>query len=214
MMRPLCSASAVAALLLLSACGSVPPDHFYALNAVDPGVAAPTLASKPVVAISSVNVPGTVDRLQLVISQPDNTIALLEHQRWVSPLKTQIASALALDLSRRLDNAVVTTWPQVPPAGTALTINVGVQRFESRPGVSATLEAVWQLLDDQGKPVQSGRNLIIEPTQGTDYVALAAAHDRAIAQLADQIAAAIRAAPAPGTSPTPLAASTPVAANP
>ncbi len=91
-------------------------------------------------AISSVSVPGAVDRPQLAISEADNSVSLLEHQRWVSPLKAQIGSALALDLSRRLDGGVVTAWPQVPPAGTALTVNVGVQRFESRPGTSATLE--------------------------------------------------------------------------
>ena len=143
------------------------------------------------IAITSLTVPAVVDRPQFVLNQADNSVALLEQQRWAAPLKEQISSVLAVDLSRRLGDALVTAWPQTPPASTTFTVNVGVQRFESRMDQGATLEAVWQVLDARGVPVQSGRIAQQEAIQGSGYAALAAAHERAVGKLADDIAAAI-----------------------
>ncbi|WP_283149118.1 PqiC family protein [Silvimonas soli] len=192
MIRPSLNAALTISILALAlaGCGSAPPEYYYSLNPV----AAPATTSAPanlVVAVAAVTVPAVVDRPQFVLNQPDHSLTLLEQQRWAAPLKSQIPAVLAVDLARLLGTPNVTGWPQLALPNTNWTVAVGIQRFESQLDKTAVIEAVWQVVDKTNTPVQSGRNVIEEPVQGTGYAALAAAHDRALAKLAQAIAAAI-----------------------
>ena len=72
-------------------------------------------------------------------------------------------------------------------------MTIGVQRFESVPGDSALVEAVWAVRRTEGDDTRSGRTVAREAAQGKDFAALAAAHSRALAKVSADIAAAIRA---------------------
>src|SRR5262249_52666479 len=78
----------------------------------------------------------------------------------------------------------------------AYRVAIDVQRFESSPGDAAVVEALWVVRRTGGAP-RSGLTLARESAQGGGYDALAAAHSRAIARLAGDIAAAIRAEAGP-----------------
>ncbi|MBB5189833.1 hypothetical protein HNQ50_000543 [Silvimonas terrae] len=193
MIRSALSLAFAATALTLAGCGSAPPEHYYALNPVAaPAGVAPSSLS---IAVAVVAIPPAVDRPQFVINQPDNSLSLLEQQRWAAPLKDQIPATLAANLSRMLGTPNVTTWPQLPLPGTTWTISVSVQRFESWQDQKAVLEATWQVLDKANTPVKSGRSAFEEPVQGTGYAAMAMAHERALGKLAADIAAAVPATP-------------------
>ena len=66
-----------------------------------------------------------------------------------------------------------------------------VQQFESALGQSATVEINWQVRSPKGEPT-TGRSFVREPTGGTTYGELVAAHSRALALVSRDIAAAIR----------------------
>ena len=67
-----------------------------------------------------------------------------------------------------------------------------IQKFETVPGKSVQIEAVWVIRKSAGGVTLSGRTIASEPATG-DYDALAAAHSRALAKVSRDIAAAIRA---------------------
>ena len=71
-------------------------------------------------------------------------------------------------------------------------IAVDVQRFESILGELVTIEALWSVRAAQGGRARTGRSFVSEPTRGPDHEALAAAHGRALAQMAGELAGAIR----------------------
>lgn len=74
----------------------------------------------------------------------------------------------------------------------AYRVTVDVQRFESVPGETVTLEAVWLLRRPGAAATSGGRSALREAVQGEGYEALAAAHSRALAGMSRDIAAAIR----------------------
>ena len=76
----------------------------------------------------------------------------------------------------------------------AFRVAIDIQRFESVPGKSALVEAVWTVRPTAGGETRSGRTIASEPVQGEGFEALAAAHSRALAQVSRDIAAEIRAA--------------------
>ncbi|GGP24700.1 PqiC family protein [Silvimonas amylolytica] len=189
MIRSALSLALAATVITLAGCGSAPPERYYALNPVPAPANIPP--SNLAIAVAVVNIPPAVDRPQFVINQPDNSLTLLEQQRWAAPLKNQIPATLSVDLSRLLGTPNVTAWPQLPLPTTSWTISVNIQRFDSIPDKMAVQEATWQILDKTSTPVKSGRSVFEEPVQGTGYAAMAAAHERALGKLAADIAAAI-----------------------
>jgi uncharacterized protein len=64
-------------------------------------------------------------------------------------------------------------------------------RFESVQGEAATVEAQWTIWPPKKAGAILGHTLAREQVQGQGYDALVAAHDRALASVSHDIAAAI-----------------------
>lgn len=175
----------LAAVLLLAGCavGSGPPVRYHTLLAPPAGVA-PAQAPQPW-QLLPVAVPAQVDRPQWVVRTGDDSLAVLEQERWIAPLADEIAAALTDTLGRRLG----------PPslAATAWRIRVDVQRFESMPGRLARIDVVWALQGPGATGVALSCGRAIEQSAAGGYPALAAAHRAALAQLGQEIAAAVAA---------------------
>lgn len=179
----------LAMLVVLYGCASTPPSQFYTLAAVPaPGVP----ASGAVVVVGPVSVPAAVDRPQIVVTVAPNQVRLDEFNRWASPLQDQIAGAVAMDLVAALGTPNVTTLSADDVQGAQYRVSVDVQRFECAPGSAATFDAAWIVRRVKDDGSASGRTNVREPVQQEGYAPLAAAHSRAVGQLATEIAAAIR----------------------
>jgi uncharacterized lipoprotein YmbA len=115
-----------------------------------------------------------------------------EFNRWAEPLNENISRVVADDLSVLLGSAeVATTLPA--DSKPAYQVSIHVERFDSVPGKSAKIEAVWAIRKLPAGPALSGHTIELEPVKGNNDEALAAAHSRAIAKLSADIAARIRA---------------------
>jgi uncharacterized lipoprotein YmbA len=106
-------------------------------------------------------------------------------------LNDGIARAVATNLSVLLGTPHVAT-ALVANAAPACRITIDVQRFESIPGDSVLIEAIWAVRKTAGGEPRSGRTIAREAVQTKDFEALAAAHSRALATLSTDIAAAVR----------------------
>jgi len=188
--------SAWTALLLaaaLAGCSSPPKTNFYTLSSA----AAPARAAAKVpysVAIGTVGVPESLDRPQMVMRTGANQVTLAEFDRWAGPLKSEIALAIAENLTLLLGGANVVTYPRGVDAD--VNVSVDVQRFESVLGEAATVDVLWQVRPAKGAQ-KSGRTVAREAVGGAGYDAVVAAHGRALAAVSRDIAAAIRAARTP-----------------
>ena len=177
-----------AALALAAGCAS-PPSRFYTLSGA---TANATPAAGPSIAVGPVSIPAVVDRPEIVVTIADNEVWLDEFNRWASPLADGISVAVAENLSALLATPRVALLTQATTFDTDFRVAIEVQRFESIPGTSALVDAVWNVRRVKDGVSVSGRATLRESVADRGYDALAAAHSRAVARLCEDVAAAIR----------------------
>lgn len=179
----------VAAAAMLAACSSAPRDQFYTLGGGAVG-AAPAPGATLYFEMRPVTIPAEVRRPQLVVSGTEGRVELLEHHRWAGPLPDQITGALSLALTQQLGGVDVYRNP-APEGSLLYRIGANVQRFESREGQYALLDATWSVRRLDGSDVQTCRSVLREPV-GSGYEALVNGHRAALDKLAVAIAAGVR----------------------
>jgi uncharacterized lipoprotein YmbA len=179
------------ALLALTACASTPV-HYYTLVAPADSAAAPISgpASLPF-ELLPVSVPAQVDQPQLVVRQGGQGVALLEGQRWIAPLANEIRDALSADLARALDSRDISGL--AGNNGPSVRIKLDLRRFDSQLGRYAMIEGAWSVRLMHGiRPASVSCTSRVSESVGVSYPGLVQGHQRAISQLAAQIAGAAR----------------------
>ena len=192
-MRPTATSfSALCAIAALAAGCSTPPSHLYTLspNATAAAAAAPLAVS---VIVGPISIPAIVDLPQIVVTTSANQVTLDEFNRWASPLQSNISRVVAQNLVALLGTPRVAQFQQSLNLDADYRVAIEVQSFESSPGTSAALNAVWVVRRTKDGKAMTGRTNVSEPTGAAGYDALAAAHSRALAQMSQAIADAIRA---------------------
>ena len=194
--RPLRVLAALPALVLCAlqaAClGSSQPVVLHTLRPVG-APATPAPAPAPALEVMPVRVPELLLRPQLVFVQGPDRLSLSEAHQWGGALDKELQRVLVQDLAALLGDGVV-PYPEGPQVGAQLRLELSVQRFEGPLGGTLLLEATWALLRGEGAPALVRKRIRLEePVQGGEPDALVAAHSRAVAALAVEIAAAVRA---------------------
>jgi uncharacterized lipoprotein YmbA len=177
------------AAAIAAGCASA-PSRFYTLNST--ATADGTPAAPYAVLVDPVSVPALVDHPQFTVQVAPNRVELDEFNRWAEPLNANIARVIAGDLAVLLGTSQVATAP-LANFDAAYRVTINIQRFESVPGESVLIEALWVVHKSAGGAAQSGHTVASEPVSGNGFDALAAAHSRALAKVSGDIAAAIRA---------------------
>jgi uncharacterized lipoprotein YmbA len=139
-----------------------------------------------------VTVPAAVDRPQMVVRISPNEVAVDEFNRWASALPEDIARVVAGNLSSMLGTHQVYLYPAPAASGARHRVVIDVMAFESAPGESAELDAVWVVRSARDGTPHTGRTTVREAVQENGFPALVAAHSRALAKLSADIAGAIR----------------------
>ena len=202
-----CRWIAYAAGLLLTACASAPL-HYYTLVAPATGLGAQfhtaeTSASLPF-ELLPVSVPAQVDQPQLVVRRSGQSVALLSDERWIAPLGDEVRAALSADLMQQLHSQDVTGLPS--NASPRLRIKLDLRRFDSLPGSYALIDATWsvRLVPSSSADASVMKTVacssLVNESVGPGYDALVQGHQRALEQVATQIATVGRALSA-GTTP-------------
>lgn len=187
-MSPHARASAWLLALLVCGCATAPPSRFYTLSGA-PAPANPT--STLSIVVGPVTIPAVVDRPEIVVTVSDNEVWLDEFNRWAGPLGEAIAVATAEDLAAALGTVRATAAVQSAD-GADYRASIEVQRFESAPGSHALLDAVFTVRRSADGRTATGRTTARETPADKSYDALAAAHSRAVARLARDVAEATR----------------------
>ena len=180
----------VATAALLGACASAPV-HYYTLL---PSAAteAPNPAASLAFELLPVSVPAQVDQPQLVVREGGQSVALLEGERWIAPLADEVRGALSADLVRELPGRDVGSMSSGGKA--VLQIRLDLRRFDSQPGGYALIDGAWSVHRLHGaKPASLACSSRVRESVGPGYDALVQGHQRALDELAGQIAVVARA---------------------
>lgn len=193
MLRRTWCALALSAPLLVAGCGTSPPAHYFALNTVPPAGGARAAGLKgPPIQVRDIQLPPTLDRLEMVVRGPGTRVQVLGSDRWAAPLKGLIRKTLSQDLSDRLgDKAVIA--PGMPVgSGQARVLILDIRRFSADPAGRVTLDAVWSL--GRGTPPEPvlTRHASVHADAGSAQPgAVAQGLSQALGRLADRIALAV-----------------------
>jgi hypothetical protein len=183
----------VGLLIMLGACASTTPDHFYVLSALPQGTS-DTRPAPTTLATLKVTLPASAERAEIMLNASGGRIIVLEHERWAAPLADLATQTLARDIERRNDMLVFThDMGRSKDAG--LRIAVDVVQITLQKGGQARIEAQWQIVDSRsGRAVVGGGDFAVPLADG-DYAAIAQALSECFGLLADRLVGQMQPAP-------------------
>jgi len=168
---------------LAAACSSSAPTRFFTLSPV-PGAA--SAYAGPPIKIAEVQIPPSMDRLELVRQGAGNELSVDDFAHWAASLGDLARTALTQDLAARLPAGRV-VYPDVSEPDGTLRVSIDLLAFTCAPD-RASLEASWTLAA-KSKPAGTPRQLRLSGSCGTDGPAEAAALSALLGQLADAVTA-------------------------
>ena len=179
----------VAVGLAVAGCATATAPRYHTLLPAEAPVAlAGTVAgSGPAIFLEPVRVPAQVDQPQWLVRRADDSLALLEQERWASPLRDEFRLALREILARRF-GAVETR--SVAPELPLWRVRIDVTRFESMPG-EARMDITWSLIPRSAEAPALRCSMFLRETAAPGMPALADAHRKAVARLGEAIGIAV-----------------------
>jgi uncharacterized lipoprotein YmbA len=158
----------------------------------------PSVGTKPVVVnIAPVELPDTMNRLQIVTREGSNELKLAEYDRWAGALNENIGLVMAENLALLLGSEQVVSYPRVQAANPDFTVALRVLQLDCTPGDRVQLKAQWTLLAGPDRKEALTRvTSYSEKLADKQYPALVAAVSRTIGQLSRDIVREIAVKPA------------------
>jgi uncharacterized lipoprotein YmbA len=189
----------VLALLVLGGCGSSAPANFYLLQTR----AAPEtpVPHKPgpawlSIGIGPVEVPEYLDRPQMVFRTGVNTVQVNEFERWAEPLKDGVARVVTDNLAGLLEGMRIAVYPWRNQLKTDYRLALTLSRFEASADGQATLTGWWTLYDTENRVVSIRTPVrLVGAAAGRKTDALVEGQSRLLAELCEEIAAAVEQLP-------------------
>ena len=140
------------------------------------------------VGLGPVSFPRHLERPQIVTRTGAAQLSFDEYNRWAGGFESNVVRVLADNLSSRTGTPVVVDR-SASPLQIAYQVAVDIDEFEGRPGEQLVLRARFVTRERAGeKRVWTDESTVQQPVDGRDVESLVAAHDAALAQLADAIA--------------------------
>ncbi len=186
-------------LPLVSGClDRTAPSRFYLLEPALPAETRPANSKGATAAtncgsvgVGPVELPGYVDREQMVVRLGNNTVAIEEFDRWAEPLDKAIVRTLAANLATLQCASPVLAHPWPEGVRPEWQVTLQFTRHDCTPDASCVVAASWAVLDDDRDVVAMGASRHVTPLSGTAFPAMARALSTSHAALSRDIAAAI-----------------------
>lgn len=174
--------------LAAAGCAGFSAPRYYLMSPVPP--AAPASVEKsPAVGVGPLTLADYLERQNIVTRETSSRIQVSPDHKWAAALDKQIAELLATDLGQRLGHDALPVYPWPPGTRVKYQLTAEISRF-IHYGDKVYLDASWRLLDGPSSVAASGSSRI-EETADADYDAIVDAMSRAVARLADEIAAKV-----------------------
>ncbi len=194
MTRPSLWTAALCCALItaLSGCRAItPPVAYYSLSSIaGPTAVTDTEGNRGIsIGIRTVDLPGYVNRIQMVKRTGPNQMAIAAYHRWADYPDRMVLRLIGENLQTLLADARV--YPAPWPAGFKPDVILDVT-FHELIGTSekkVLLSAVWTITGKENlSAAQFHRTTLAETMPGSRYNDLAAAHSRALEALCREVA--------------------------
>lgn len=179
----------VLSTLLIAACATTPPTHFYTLSAEAPETPSDIAPDqRRIIGVGPIAVSPYLERNQIVKRTSATRLDVNDINHWAEPIETNISRIIATNLGRLMPDTqpIVRPWAD---ADVEHHVLVNVTRFDADPAGNVLLEADWGIrLESRQRMPLIRHASITQATLGEDYAAITHAMSLALARLSEQIA--------------------------
>ena len=182
--------------LALSGCATSPPTKFFMLSPVPAPETETGDMDQPlkIIRVDAVEIPGYLDRSEIVTRVSENEIHLADLNQWGEPLRDNITNILALNLSRLLPAQRFAVFPFKCPSHVDYQVSVEIVQMDGSLDGDVHLTAHWSILEGQKNDIVLTRKSRFKASKApTDFGELVAAQSRLIEALSREIAEGFRA---------------------
>jgi uncharacterized protein len=175
-------------------CGGLlkrPQVNHYALEPIAADARHVEVAGPPV-GLGAVELPPGLDRPDIVVRSAPGRFEVRGTELWPASLGTVVLHRVAFELAARLPQGMVILPGQVQPAGAARALDLAFAELTAGPDANLVVDVRWTLRAGVGGAQElAGHERIVEPLGSLDSVEVARGTSRALAALADRLAAAL-----------------------
>ena len=145
-----------------------------------------------IVGLGPVEVAPYLNRNQIVPRETASRLGLSEQHQWGEPLKDGFTRVLLVNLGVALDSNMVFALPLRKRRDLDFEIPVEILRFDGELGKEVVVGARWSVLEGSSQKILKTQVTVIrEPVSGSSYEDFVATLSRIMAQLGQEIAAAV-----------------------
>ncbi len=185
----------VLTIISSAACWSSASSRFYTLSpaAVTGSATSPDLS----VMIGPFEIPGYLDRPQIVTRAGDAELKYAEFDRWAEPLEKSITRTVRANVRTLLDSDRVYAFPLKKVIDRDYHVGAKIDRFDAGQSGIAVLELQWLLIDDREKKVIGNTRVsrYEESTGSGSYENIVLALNQTLLQFSQDVADALRSLP-------------------
>jgi uncharacterized lipoprotein YmbA len=186
------AAALTVAAATLAGCHSLPPLHYYALDAVAPTVSSAPSGFAILLHIRHLSVPHEMDHLGLTHHMGTTQLAISDTDQWSAPLTDLIQGTLTRDLGARLGFEHVVAPDALPAAAgnTVAALDLDFVGLAADDSCAIEAQVNWTL-SIPASPPRHGTVHLLAPATSCP-AGLPAALSAALGDLSDQLAAQFR----------------------
>jgi len=147
-------------------------------------------ASTPTIGLGPITIPGYLDRPEVVTRVSSTELKVSENNRWGERLRSNVATALAQDLSNQMPGVdlVKFPWPLTPAPN--YQVSISFEQLELTGDGQAQVNARWTIRSGNRREIQSGTTTSTLPA-GKDERSASEALSRGVEQVSHDIATAL-----------------------
>ena len=183
-------------MTVFSGCGSTTSSvTYYTLSPIVPSAGEMPDADRPnlIIGIRPVDLPGIIDRVQMVTRSGPHQLAISSVHRWADYPNQLIQQAIGENLQALMPDSRVVSAPWPMGLKPDVTVTIKFNELIGTADQKVLLSALWTIASADPSSMDSHRINLTEPLTGKGYDALAAAHSRVLAVFCQKMADSLKA---------------------
>ena len=184
-------ASFIGLALTVAACANT-PSTIFTLTPTPPSRTLPPVSGGSQIEVAEVPLPAIIDRNEIVISEGNGQLDVMQNAEWGAPLGSLIRQTLTADLQSRLGNDVVLSPGALATRPGLRILKLNIQQFMGSADGRVVLNADWQVLRAGSSTVLAQSHEVITAQAASGKAPdIVPAMSRALGELADRVAARV-----------------------
>jgi uncharacterized protein len=184
-------------MILLSACRSfTPPVKYYTLSSIAMATDGSEIVDRRTLTIGilPVELPGVIDRIQMVRRAGPNQLEISSLHRWADYPDKLVQQVLEDDLQALMPAARIVNLPSAAGLRPDLTVNFRILELIATTDRKIHLGAVWDITaGDTPSAIRSHRINLVQSMDSASFSDLAAAYSHALGTLCRRVAESLQA---------------------